>query len=107
MCKVIHMRDRMQGDTATDVYIGRAGHGEDGYFGNPHQIGYCNICNKNHDRADCIAAFKVTFWKRIHSDPEYLRRVRQLENKRLVCFCKPQACHGDVIKAWLDAGCPM
>jgi hypothetical protein len=24
-----------------------------------------------------------------------------------VCFCKPQACHGDVIKAWLDAGCPM
>jgi hypothetical protein len=47
------------------------------------------------------------FWKRIHEDAEYLRRVRELKDKRLVCFCKPEACHGDVIVDWFAAGCPL
>ncbi len=103
MCKVINIRDRKSGD----VYIGRKGHGEDGYFGNPHPIGWCSICKVHHDRAGCIAAFKRMFWKRIHEDAEYLRRVRELKDKRLVCFCKPEACHGDVIVDWFAAGCPL
>ncbi len=104
MCEVIHIKDRKPGD----VYIGRSGHGEDGYFGNPHPVGrYCQICGVVHDRADSIKAFKKYFWARIHRDPEFRERVLELKDKRLVCFCKPQACHGDVYKAWFDAGCPM
>ena len=102
MCEVINIRDRKPGD----VYIGRAGHGENGYFGNPHPVGRkCSICNVIHTRAEAIKAFKVTFWERVHNDPEYLRRILGLKNKRITCFCKPKACHGDVIVAfheWLE-----
>ena len=85
------------------MYIGRAGYGEDGYFGNPHPVGRCcQICGVVHDRAGSIAAFKKYFLARIHSDPEYYKRVLELKDKRLVCFCKPQACHGDVIVAFLQ-----
>lgn len=91
-----------------DVYIGRAGHGQSGYFGNPHTMGgvYCHECKGHHDRADSIAHFKIDFLKRIESDKEYRRRVLELRNKRLGCFCKQAAyevqCHGDVYKEWLD-----
>ena len=104
MCEVIVVRDRRPGD----VYIGRAGHGEDGYFGNPHPMNrLCPICRAVHTRGEAVAAFKRTFWERIHNDPEYLKRILELKDKRLVCFCKPLAYHGDVIKAWFDAGSPL
>jgi hypothetical protein len=56
---------------------GRIGYGHwdtDGYFGN----------------------------KRIHDDPEYKQRILDLKGKYLGCFCKPLACHGDVIVEWLE-----
>jgi hypothetical protein len=46
------------------------GRGEDGYFGNPFRMG---------------------------QDSEFKHRVLALKGKRLGCFCKPKACHGDVI----------
>jgi hypothetical protein len=87
-----------------DVYIGRAGKGQDGYFGNPHTMGYvyCSHCKGHHDRDTSIAAFKKDFLSRVNNDREFLRRVLTLRGKRLGCFCKPLACHGDVIKEWLD-----
>lgn len=81
-------------DAPYDVYIGRAGHGEDGYFGNPFKDG---------TREENIAKFREWFWRRVNSDREYARCVSQLRGKRLGCFCKPLPCHGDVIAAWLDA----
>ena len=36
---------------------------------------------------EAVAAFKHTFWERIHNDPEYLKRILELKDKRLVCFC--------------------
>lgn len=89
---------------AYDVYIGRAGKGQDGYFGNPHTMGmvYCAYCKGSHDRTDAIATYKKEFLKRIQTDKEFRRRVLTLRGKRLGCFCKPQDCHGDVIKEWLD-----
>ena len=47
-CEVIHIRDRKPGD----VYIGRPGKGEDGYFGNPHVVGFCKFCGVAHERGD-------------------------------------------------------
>lgn len=77
-----------------DVYIGRAGRGEDGYFGNPY--------HGNHDRLTNIALYKKWFLSSIDDDPVFKARVMELAGKRLGCFCKPKACHGDVITHWLD-----
>ena len=89
---------------AYDVYIGRAGHGQDGYFGNPHTMGmvYCSHCKGHHDRASAIEAFKKDFLRRVEIEPSFRKRVLELRGKRLGCFCKPLPCHGDVIKEWLD-----
>ena len=86
-----------------EIYMGREGKGQDGYFGNSHVIGYCRICRTVHDRVSCIAAFKKDFNVRIVNDPEYRERVLKLRGRRLGCFCKPLACHADVIKEWLDS----
>lgn len=79
-----------------DVYIGRSCKNSDGYFGNPFVIG------QNGDRADVIKKFERYFAERIGSDPEYRHRVLELQGKRLGCYCKPLACHGDIIAEWVD-----
>ena len=74
---------------AFDVYIGRAGHGHDGYFGNPGKTVY---------------DFKTYFDQRIVTDPDYRTRIEDLRGKTLGCFCKPKPCHGDIIVSWLVEG---
>lgn len=76
-----------------DVYIGRAGRGESGYFGNPFWEG---------PRELNIAAFKEDFYRRVWTDADFAQRVLDLRGKRLGCFCKPLPCHGDIIAAWID-----
>jgi Domain of unknown function (DUF4326) len=79
-----------------DAYIGRAGQGEDGYFGNPFRMA------NEISREDTVEKFQRYFTARIEKDVEFRRRVLALKGKRLGCFCKPQACHGDVIADWLN-----
>ena len=33
----------------------------------------------------------------IESKPELLENIEELRGKILVCYCKPRACHGDVL----------
>ena len=80
-----------------DVYIVRAGKGQDGYFGNPFRLA------KGDDRASVLERYRVWFLDRIRIDRDFRRRVLALRGKRLGCFCKPAACHGDVIAEWVDA----
>lgn len=77
-----------------DVYCGRPGKGEIGYFGNPHDKG---------TRTKNIADFKVYFYKRIAIDAEYKFKIHALKGKRLGCFCYPKACHLDIIVEYLDS----
>lgn len=79
---------------AFDVYIGRAGKGQDGYFGNPFTV-------QEHGAA-ALPKFIEYFHKRIETDPEFHLRVLGLHGKRLGCFCKPRDCHGDVIAAYVN-----
>lgn len=74
-------------------YIGRAGKGQDGYFGNPFS---------NKSRLENIEDFKVYFYNRLEKDPEFKRRVVELKGKTLGCFCSPRPCHGDVIAEYLN-----
>jgi len=97
-----------------EVYIGRGidkyAHmltdsievGVEGWLGNPHHIGWCKICEKTHDRKDCIEHFTRDFMNKVESDPEFRSSVLKIKGKVLGCYCKPKACHGDVIVAWLD-----
>lgn len=81
---------------AFDVYIGRAGRGFDGYFGNPYR--------RDAHGDDAIRLFETAYFlPRLATDPEFRRRVLELRGKRLGCFCKPRPCHCDVIAAWVNA----
>ena len=98
-----------------DVYIGRGIEyhthmlaknikpGEKGWLGNPHPIGWCDICSAYHTRDECIDKFKEDFYKKIKSDAGFKKSVLSLQGKRLGCYCKPKNCHGDIIKQWIEA----
>lgn len=77
-----------------DVYIGRAGKGQDGYFGNPYSV------QQYGERA--LSLYASHFQRRLDNDHEFRRRVLELRGKRLGCFCKPRPCHGDVIATWVN-----
>lgn len=77
-----------------DVYIGRAGKGQDGYFGNP--------CTQ-YDRDTNVQQFKKYFFDRLKHDTEFALRVRNLKGKVLGCFCAPKPCHGDIIAEYVNS----
>lgn len=98
-----------------DVYIGRGMEhhthmmadkmqpGAEGWLGNPHPIGWCDCCCVYHSRAECIEAFRKDFLQKIEADVRFRECVLTLRGKRLGCYCKPEDCHGDIIKAWIDS----
>jgi hypothetical protein len=77
-----------------DVYIGRGSP-----WGNPFAISHSG---EGPDRADVIDKYKDYFYEKIESDPVFRRGILGLRGLRLACFCKPEACHGDVIAKYLD-----
>ena len=79
-----------------DVYIGRAGHGKDGYFGNPFRLEVTMARGSTLDR------YRKYFYHRLGTDDEFRKRIGKLQGKTLGCFCKPNPCHGDIIKEYLD-----
>lgn len=89
---VVNIRDRQSGD----VFIGRAGKGENGTFGNPFRL------QSEEVRGATIERYRDWFLKRVDEDADFRRSVLGLRGKRLVCFCAPKSCHGDVIAAWLN-----
>lgn len=102
--RVIHIKQTSSSwkDNPDYVYIGRAGKGLSGYFGNPHPVGFCSECNETHMRDGAIQAFRIYFNDRILNDEEFKKAVLGLKGKTLVCFCKPAACHGDVFVEYLN-----
>lgn len=80
-----------------DQYIGRAGHGQDGYFGNPFKL------SRGDTRGATLEFYKTWFMNRLETDPVFKSKVISLRNKTLACFCKPNPCHGDIIAQYLDS----
>lgn len=99
MIRVIHIRDSK--GTKDEVYIGRPGKGRDGYLGNPVVRGRkCPVCEAIHkDPGDTLNCYSKYAAGRVKTDPKFRRRVFNLKNKTLVCFCKPKPCHGDILAA--------
>jgi hypothetical protein len=90
--KVVNIRNEKY-----DVYIGRSGRGQDGYFGNPFPL------LPGQSRGANLEKYKTYFYERLKSDPEFRKRIRGLKGKTLGCFCKPYPCHGDIIVEYLDS----
>lgn len=97
-----------------EVYIGRGinhyAHmltadiqpGSEGWLGNPHPIGWCELCQESHTRESCIEKFREDFYQKVQTDTTFRNYLILQRGKILGCYCKPKACHGDIIKAWLD-----
>ena len=85
---------RLAGAPMDAIYIGRAGRGESGYFGNPFP----------REEPDCLAKWEANFMERVGRDRDYRRAVFALEGKTLACpgNCKPGPCHGDVFVRWIE-----
>lgn len=64
-------------------------------FGNPYQIG------ADGDRELVLSKFRTYFNRRL-TDPTFRDKVLSLKGKVLGCWCKPLACHGDVIVEYLE-----
>lgn len=72
----------------TKIYIGRGTP-----FGNPF-----HLHSFNGDRIACLKEFKAYFY----SNPYLMQKSKELLGKTLVCHCKPQLCHGDIIAEYLE-----
>lgn len=60
-------------------------------FGNPYIIG------KHGTRAEVLTMYRKWLWKRMVNNEEFRREVCALKGKDLICWCKPHACHADVL----------
>lgn len=69
-----------------DVYIGRGS-----VWGNPFAIG------EHGTREEVIELYRAHLWKMLKKGSITKQDLLDLDGKRLGCFCKPQACHGDII----------
>lgn len=77
-----------------DVYIGRGSP-----WGNPFAIAHGG---EGPDRQEVIDQYRAHFTERLANEPGFKKAVLGLKGLRLACFCKPEACHGDVIVEYLD-----
>jgi|10_taG_2_1085330.scaffolds.fasta_scaffold93303_2 hypothetical protein len=83
---------------AKGVYIGRPT-----TLGNPYEIG------RDGTRDEVVAKYHADLRKDYEKrGPRYgelvklLRRAQAGEELTLVCWCAPQACHGDVVKSAIE-----
>jgi len=73
-------------------YIGRGS-----YWGNPY-----SMYEEGDDREEVIRKYKYDFdFEKFPNKDK--AEVYKLAGKRLGCFCKPQACHGDVLADFLNS----
>ncbi len=73
-----------------DTYIGRGSP-----WGNPWKIG------EDGTREEVIERFRTY----LLTQPHLMRALPELKGKVLGCWCKPEACHGDVLVKYIEERC--
>jgi hypothetical protein len=73
-------------------------------LGNPHPVGWCRVCGVSHTRDEAVMAYRAGVSDSHKAIIDRIR-LRNEEGKDLAlyCFCKPQSCHCDAIKAIAEA----
>lgn len=74
-----------------DVMIDRSSR-----WGNPYRIG------RDGDRAEVIRKYKQHLWEQMKAGEVTEQDLLALKDYRLGCWCKPAACHGDVLIAAIE-----
>ena len=106
--KVLHIRPKHQDlkqwcEDPDNVYIGRRGivfidkvryPAKDSIYANPYKV------SKNLTREDSIRMYRDYIIKKISSGEI---DIEPLRGKNLGCWCKPEACHGDVLLELLES----
>jgi len=65
-------------------------------FGNPF------VMQAESERAEVIHKYREYFYVRVGKDVDFLNKILKLKSKKLGCWCKPKACHGDIIVEYLE-----
>lgn len=81
------------------VYIGRGSH-----LGNPYAVGQAG------NREDVLKAYDLYLNQEVdRGNPIILLKLRELsEQSKLVCYCRPAPCHGEIIeRVWRERIKPM
>ena len=90
------------------VYIGR-GYGS--ILGNPIARGkQCPVCSQVHDDpGSTLSCYRIYLWGELQKEgpvkeavQELVVRHRNSEDITLICWCKPNPCHGDILKAAIE-----
>jgi hypothetical protein len=89
MTKVIHIKDAPKGWKTNPDYV---------YIGRPSKWGNPFVIGKDGDRATVCERYFMYFY---HT-PELIGAVGELKDKILVCYCKPEECHGDILAEWAN-----
>jgi hypothetical protein len=85
--KVANLKNYSKDDNC--VYIGRGSK-----WGNPFShLSISKAQYKVKTRKEAIEAYQ----KWIRTQPHLMESLHELIGKTLLCFCKPQSCHGDVL----------
>jgi len=79
-----------------DEYCGRPT-----VYGNPFRIG------KDGTRIDVIIKYIDYFFDRLEKDPWFKKKIFELKDKKLGCWCAPELCHCDVIAEYLNHYAPV
>ena len=95
-CKVVHCKK-----DSYDVYIGRPSK-----WGNPFTHIKDNKTIAKHvvdNREQAVESYRD--WITNGEGKHLLKDLHQLKGKTLGCWCKPQSCHGDVLKELVSELC--
>lgn len=76
-----------------DIYIGRGS-----IWGNPFPINEAT----GDTREVVIEKYRAHLFKQVMRGEITVQQLLELDGKTLGCFCKPKACHGDVIAAAVE-----
>jgi hypothetical protein len=84
-----------------DIYIGR---GEDSIWGNPYSHKDGTLAEfRVKNRQEAIQKFE----EYLLNNEKLMSRIHELRGKVLGCWCKPQSCHGDILKKYADSASPL
>lgn len=91
MCKVVHWQK-----DAYDVYIGRLQGGAYNKWAYPKELR--ETFPEGTPRQVIIDAYEDY----LRSQPVLMQALPELMYQTLGCWCKPKACHGDILKKYVD-----
>jgi len=98
MATIIHIKDAPKGwkTNSKYIYIGRGSK-----FGNPFIIGEDGnreeVCYKHGLWLERWILYKDEITIKGYNNKRVIESLHELEDKILVCFCKPLQCHGDIL----------